>query len=197
MPLNKGLYLRIIKPLLDFLGALLALPYLAVATMLVGPLIAAEKGTLKIFFIQYRPGQNQKLFPLIKFRTLGEKGEPGILGNFLRASSLDELPQILNILLGQMSWVGPRPLIKEYLPLYSEKEKLRFKVKPGITGLAQIEGRNAISWQERFELDLQYVNTVSLTSDLLILLQTPLVMLGVKGKHLQGNKDMDPFRGSN
>lgn len=190
------MYLRLFKPLGDISVSLLGLPFLALLITVFAPLIAIELKTVSVFFIQKRPGLNLKLFPLIKLRTLKPDGKAGPIGGFLRSSSLDEVPQILNILFGQMSWVGPRPLVKDYVPLYSEQEKVRFLVKPGITGLAQINGRNAISWQQKFAFDIKYVNGVTPTLDILILLKTPAVLLGLYSSQLKGDLPMEAFRGS-
>ena len=135
------------------------------------------------FFTQLRPGKNEKIFRLIKFRTMtNEKGPDGSLlpdarrlngyGRFLRASSLDELPELFNILIGQMALVGPRPLLVQYLPYYTEEEKHRHDVRPGLTGLAQVNGRNLIGWDERLRYDTEYVKHITFTGDLRILLKT-------------------------
>jgi lipopolysaccharide/colanic/teichoic acid biosynthesis glycosyltransferase len=127
------------------------------------------------FFIQDRPGRNGTIFKMLKFRTFKIDDDVSSVtwfGKFLRASSLDELPQLLNILRGEMSFVGPRPLLVEYLPLYSDNQRKRHNVKPGITGLAQVKGRNSISWNESLKLDVEYADNLSFTLDLKILLMT-------------------------
>ncbi len=150
------------------------------------------------FFVQRRPGKNEKLFSLVKFRTMREPKENEDIhsvqrvtsfGKFLRKTSLDEIPQLWNVLKGDMSLVGPRPLLIEYLPLYSEKEKKRHWVKPGITGYAQIHGRNALSWKEKFELDVYYVENYSFHLDIFILLMTPFA--------IHGTEPPEPFNGHN
>lgn len=138
------------------------------------------------FFIQKRPGRNEVLFSIIKFKTMtndftpeGELQSDELritrLGSFLRKSSLDELPQLINILKGEMSFVGPRPLLPEYLPLYNSSQRKRHHVLPGLTGLAQVSGRNLLSWEEKFDFDIQYINTMSLLLDLKILYSTFLI----------------------
>ncbi|SDE67069.1 Sugar transferase involved in LPS biosynthesis (colanic, teichoic acid) [Dyadobacter soli] len=125
------------------------------------------------FFVQVRPGLNARLFAILKFRTMHGNGRPAAgFGKFLRRSSLDELPQFWNVLVGEMSIVGPRPLLAEYLPLYNVNQLSRHAVKPGMTGLAQINGRNALSWEEKFEYDLHYVENLSLALDLRIICAT-------------------------
>ena len=160
-----------------------------------------------ILFKQKRPGLNEKLFLFYKFRTMtNELDDSGNLlpdsvritqfGNFLRKTSLDELPSIINVLKGDMSLVGPRPLLVQYLPLYNEFQKRRHEVKPGITGWAQVNGRNAISWKKKFELDIWYVNNHSLKLDLQILLKTVVKVLKREGISADGEATITPFRGN-
>jgi lipopolysaccharide/colanic/teichoic acid biosynthesis glycosyltransferase len=161
----------------------------------------------KVFFTQIRPGRNEKPFRLLKFSTLYD-ALPGQdeahqqharltpLGKYLRASSLDELPQLWNVLRGEMSLVGPRPLLMDYLPLYSPEERLRHSVRPGITGWAQVNGRNALSWEDRFALDVWYVEHRSLWLDLRILAMTVLKVIRREGVSAEGHATMPPFRGS-
>lgn len=137
----------------------------------------------KPFFVQERPGKNERIFKIIKFRSMNEKKDSnGHLlpddkrltkyGNFIRKTSLDELPEFFNILIGHMSFIGPRPLLVEYLPWYTDQEKHRHDVRPGLTGYAQIHGRNLVDWDKRFELDLQYVNNITFFNDVKICLMT-------------------------
>lgn len=167
---------------LDFTLALIALIFLAPILMITAVLVKVKLGS-PVIFSQERPGKNGKIFKLYKFRTMTEqKGPDGKLlsdekrltdfGKKLRSSSLDELPELFNILVGDMSFVGPRPLVTEYLPYYTEPEQHRHDVRPGLTGLAQVNGRSFISWEEIFAYDLQYVKKVTLQNDIAILLAT-------------------------
>lgn len=176
------MYSNLIKPVLDILLALLALLllfpiFLAVLLFLT----IANSGSA--FFVQTRPGKNGKLFKIIKFKTMNDKKDENgelypddvrltTVGKIVRKTSLDEIPQLLNVIKGDMSFVGPRPLLPEYLPLYSKEQARRHEVKPGITGWAQVNGRNAISWQEKFKLDVWYVDHQSFLLDMKILLRT-------------------------
>jgi lipopolysaccharide/colanic/teichoic acid biosynthesis glycosyltransferase len=176
------MYAKCVKRILDFLIALTALlvlsPVLVILTVL-----GAIKMKGNPFFTQLRPGRNEKIFRLLKFRTMTcEKDAEGNLlpddvrltkyGRFLRSTSLDELPELVNILLGQMSLVGPRPLLVEYLPYYTAEERHRHDVRPGLTGLAQINGRNNLSWEQKFAYDLEYVNHLTFMVDVKILFGT-------------------------
>jgi lipopolysaccharide/colanic/teichoic acid biosynthesis glycosyltransferase len=153
------------------------------------------------FFAQPRPGKNEKVFLLLKYRTMSnQKDKDGNLlsdearlnkyGKFLRSTSLDELPELINILLGQMSIVGPRPLLVSYLSRYNAHQKRRHEVRPGLTGLAQAQGRNALSWEERFEMDVWYVDHISLKTDVHILIDTVKIVLGRKGISAEGSVTM-------
>lgn len=145
------------------------------------------------FFVQKRPGLNGKLFTILKFRTMhGDGRRISSLGRFLRKSSLDELPQFWNVFVGDMSIVGPRPLLAEYLPLYNAEQLLRHAVKPGMTGLAQVSGRNRLSWDEKFEYDTQYVNSLSLALDLRIIIATIVKMFSFRNA---GGVEAVPFNG--
>ncbi|WP_041301724.1 sugar transferase [Lacinutrix sp. 5H-3-7-4] len=176
------MYKALLKPSLDCIAALIALvifsPLFIVVLIL---LIFNNNG--KPFFFQKRPGKNEKIFKVIKFKTMTDKKDANgnllpdakrltPVGKFVRKTSLDELPQLINVLKGDMSLVGPRPLLPEYLPLYNDTQKKRHDVKPGITGWAQVNGRNAITWNKKFELDVWYVNNISLMLDLKIILKT-------------------------
>lgn len=178
------MYAKFLKRFFDFTLSLLALIVLS-PVFLVLIILGAIMMKGNPFFVQKRPGKNEKIFKLIKFRTMScEKGADGKplpdkdrlnkYGRLLRASSLDELPELINILKGDMSLVGPRPLAVVYLPYYTEEEKHRHDVRPGLTGLAQVNGRNAISWESRFEYDIKYVNSISLINDIKILINTVL-----------------------
>ena len=159
------------------------------------------------FFTQQRPGKNEKIFRLIKFRTMTcEKDENGNLlpdekrmttyGKILRSTSLDELPELLNIFLGQMSIVGPRPLLVKYLPLYNEEQKHRHDVRPGLTGYAQINGRNAISWEDKFSMDVHYAKNISLKSDVKIIFGTVISVLRREGISSETSATMEEFTGN-
>ncbi len=159
------------------------------------------------FFVQERPGKDEKIFKLIKFRTMTmEKDENGNLlpddvrltsyGKFLRKTSLDEIPELINIFIGNMSIIGPRPLLVQYLPLYNERQKHRHDVRPGLTGLAQVKGRNGISFEERFEFDIKYIESISLKSDLLIILETVKTVLKREGITSQTSETMEFFTGT-
>ena len=158
------------------------------------------------FFCQYRVGENERIFSLIKFKTMNDNrdSEGNLLsdserltffGKFMRNTSLDELPQLINVIRGDMSLIGPRPLLVQYLPLYTEKQKRRHEIKPGITGWAQVNGRNAISWEKKFEYDVWYVDNLSLTLDIKILYLTILKVLKSEGITQEGNVTMEAFRG--
>lgn len=174
---------------------------------MIAVLVRAKLGS-PIVFKQKRPGLYSKPFSLYKFRTMtDEMNSDGQLlpdhvrltsfGKFLRKYSLDELPQLINVLKGDISLIGPRSLLMEYVPLYSEQQLVRHNLKPGITGWAQVNGRNAISWEEKFELDVWYVNNQTLFLDLKILLLTVYKVLKSEGINQQGNTTMERFRGSN
>lgn len=176
------MYAKIFKRLLDFVLSLMALLVLS-PVLLILTVLGAIKMKGNPFFTQQRPGKNEKIFKLIKFRTMTcEKDEQGNLlpdaqrltkyGKLLRSTSLDELPELINILKGDMSIVGPRPLLVEYLPWYTQEEKRRHSVLPGLTGWAQVNGRNSVDWESRFKLDVEYVDNISLGKDLSILFLT-------------------------
>lgn len=176
------MYAKYIKRPLDFLLSLFALAVLSPLLVILAVVGAfAMKGNP--FFTQLRPGKDEKIFKLVKFRTMTcEKDADGKLlpdeqrltkyGKFLRSTSLDELPELLNILVGDMSIVGPRPLLPEYLPYYTEEEKHRHDVRPGLTGLAQVNGRNAIEWEDKFRYDVQYVRNITFLRDVHIIFLT-------------------------
>lgn len=193
------------KRIFDFSGALLALLTLWPLIILLGLLIHWKIGRPELF-VQQRPGKNEKLFSFYKFRTMtNEKDENGNLlpdklrmtrlGKILRQTSLDELPSFWNVLKGDMSLVGPRPLLKEYLPLYSKEQSRRHEVKPGITGWAQINGRNKLSWEEKFQLDVWYVDNNTVWLDLKILLKTIYKVIRKEGIHSNTSATMEAFRG--
>lgn len=164
-------YGRYVKRGADVIVSLVLLGLLF-PVLVVAILVLAVTNNGGVFFLQERPGLNGKLFRIIKLKTMNDNGQLTKTGRFLRTSSIDELPQLLNVLKGDMSLIGPRPLLKEYLPLYSPQQARRHEVRPGITGWAQINGRNAISWERKFELDVWYVDHLSLSTDLKIFMMT-------------------------
>ena len=200
------MYNSFFKPLLDTSSAfflLLLLSPIIGLTILV--LVFTNKG--KVYFLQERPGHKAKPFKVIKFKTMrdafDEKGNPlpdehrlTKIGQFVRAASLDELPQLINVLKGDMSLVGPRPLLMQYLERYNTEQARRHDVKPGITGWAQVNGRNAIKWEEKFRLDVEYVNRQSFFLDIKILAMTLLTVIRRKGISADGHVTMKEFMGS-
>lgn len=201
------MYKFYIKHLLDFLVAGLGLLILSPFLIVVGILLSIQnRGTP--FFLQTRPGRNQRAFKIIKFKTMtDERDEQGNLlpdveritglGKIIRQLSIDELPQLINILKGDMSLVGPRPLLFKYIPLYSEQQLRRHEVRPGITGWAQVNGRNAISWTRKFELDIEYVNRISFLFDIKIIWLTVLKVIKKEGINQSEDRPMMPFDGTN
>ena len=194
------------KRIFDILFSVIGLIILAPLLLIISILIAIQLGR-PIFFYQLRPGLNGKPFKIIKFRTLtNEKNTNGDflpdsqrltkLGSFLRSTSLDELPELINVLKGDMSLVGPRPLRMSYLPLYNEKQMCRHHVRPGITGWAQVNGRNTISWEKKFEYDVWYVDNQSFWLDVKIILLTVKKVFSREGINQSENITMEPFRGS-
>jgi len=200
------MYLSFFKRLLDFLIALIGLTItLPVLLFLIIVLSIANKG--KPFFFQARPGKNEKIFKIIKFKTMNDKKGPDGkllpdkdritgLGQMIRKTSLDELPQLINVLKGEMSLIGPRPLLISYLPLYSDEQRKRHWVRPGITGWAQINGRNAISWKQKFEYDVYYVEHVNFLLDLKIILKTIKKVFISEGISASDNATMPTFTGN-
>lgn len=204
------IYRDIIKPATDFLfviaGLIIISPLFIILTILL-----AIYNSGSPFFLQPRPGIHGRIFRIIKFKTMNDKKDKnGVLlpdgqritpiGKFLRKTSLDEVPQFINILKGDMSLIGPRPLLIEYLPLYNDMQKRRHEVKPGITGFAQVKGRNSISWDEKFKMDVWYVDHISLLLDIKILCLTIVKVLKCEGIDFEGSV-MDsmmemPFRGN-
>jgi lipopolysaccharide/colanic/teichoic acid biosynthesis glycosyltransferase len=169
-------------------------------------LFLANRG--KPFFKQARPGKNEKIFKVIKFKTMNDKRDSEgnflpdeqrltSIGKIIRKASLDELPQLLNVLKGDMSLVGPRPLLIEYLPLYNQTQKRRHEVKPGITGWAQVNGRNTISWEQKFAYDVWYVDNISFSLDIKIIFMTIMKVFKSEGISQQGQATMEFFKGSN
>lgn len=201
------MYKNVLKPLIDFLaaffGLLLLSPVFLVVTLC---LFVANRG--KPFFIQPRPGKNERIFKIVKFKTMNDRRDADgnllpdkdrltRIGAFVRKTSLDEIPQLINVLKGDMSLIGPRPLRTFYLPLYSPEQKRRHNVRPGITGWAQVNGRNTITWREKFEYDVYYVDNISLLLDLKILFLTAYKTVKAKDINAATDLTMEPFNGKN
>ncbi|HEH4438354.1 TPA: undecaprenyl phosphate N,N'-diacetylbacillosamine 1-phosphate transferase [Campylobacter coli] len=200
------MYEKWIKRIFDFFLALFLLVLFSPLILITALLLKITQGS--VIFTQNRPGLNEKIFKIYKFKTMSdERDEKGELlsdelrlkafGKIVRSLSLDELLQLFNVLKGDMSFVGPRPLLVEYLPLYNEEQKLRHKVRPGITGWAQVNGRNAISWQKKFELDVYYVKNISFLLDLKIMFLTALKVLKRSGVSKEGHVTTEKFNGKN
>lgn len=200
------MYRNFIKRFLDILFSLLLLILLLPVFLILMILVKTKLGS-PIFFKQDRPGKDGKVFKLYKFRTMTDaKDKDGNLlsdserltsfGKLLRSTSLDELPELFNILKGEMSFIGPRPLLVEYLDLYNEEQKHRHDVRPGLTGLAQVEGRNLLSWEERFKLDVLYVNNVTFMNDIKILFKTIKVVFKREGVSSTTSQTMEKFTGT-
>ena len=201
----KTVYSNYIKRVLDFIISLLALTVLS-PLLLVLTLVGAVKMRGNPFFVQERPGRNGRVFRLIKLRSMTNEKKNGELlpdeerltgyGRFLRRTSLDELPELLNILVGHMSIVGPRPLLVKYLPLYNEHQARRHEVRPGLTGWAQVNGRNSITWEQKFDYDVWYVDHVSFALDVRIVMMTVRSVLKREGISGENNATMAEFEGS-
>lgn len=200
-------YAKIVKRPLDFFFALIALILLFPLLFIIAFLVRIKLSN-PVIFRQERPGKNEKIFTLYKFRTMtNKKNKKGELfsdskrltkfGKFLRKTSLDELPEFYNILKGEMSFVGPRPLLVQYLPLYNKHQKRRHEVRPGLSGLAQVNGRNNISWEQRFELDVRYVDNITFIGDLKIIISTIVKVFKHEGINSQASETMEYFTGSN
>lgn len=207
MERNKGFYEKFIKRPQDLVLSVIALVILSPIFLVVAIIVRIKLGT-PIFFVQKRPGLHEKIFDMYKFRTMTDKkNENGELlpdeirltkvGKWLRALSLDELPELWNIIKGDMAIVGPRPLLVSYLDKYDEYQKRRHEVKAGLTGYAQINGRNAISWNEKFELDVTYVDNVSFVGDWKIIFLTIKKVVIREGINSSSNTTMEPFEGNN
>ncbi len=206
MKKKPTIYEKYIKRMLDFLLSLCAIIGLS-PVLLVLTILGAVKMKGNPFFTQQRPGKDEKIFKLIKFRSMTcEKDKDGNLlpdevrltryGKLLRASSLDELPELFNILLGHMSIVGPRPLLVRYLPLYNEEQKHRHDVRPGLTGWAQVNGRNTLSWEDKFRYDIDYVNRISFMLDVKVIFMTVKKVFCREGISSETSATMEEFKGT-
>ena len=200
------MYKSFFKRLVDLSAACIALLIISPIFLLLALFLAVANNG-KPFFVQKRPGKNGKIFNIIKFKTMNEKrGANGILlsdaerltkvGLLVRKTSLDEIPQLINVIKGDMSLIGPRPLLPQYLPLYSEEQNKRHQVKPGITGWAQVNGRNAISWDKKFEYDVWYVDNISLLLDFKILFLTVKKVSISEGINAENVATTEPFIGN-
>ena len=198
-------YRRYGKRIMDFILLILAIIVLSPVLIILGFLVRVKLGS-PVLFKQKRPGLNEKIFTLYKFRTMtDEKDENGKLlpdgvrltkfGRLLRSTSLDELPELFNIFMGDMSVIGPRPLLVQYIPLYNDLQKHRHDVRPGLSGLAQISGRNAISWEDKFDLDVEYVDSISFIGDCKIIFLTIKTVSNREGINSDIFGTMDPFKG--
>lgn len=201
------LYRRFFKRPLDIILALIAITLLSPILLVVALLVRINLGS-PIIFKQHRPGMNERIFTMYKFRTMtdekDENGEPLAdslrltkFGEFLRSTSMDELPELFNIIKGDMSIIGPRPLLVQYLPLYNNHQKRRHEVRPGLTGLAQISGRNEISWEEKFNLDVEYIGYISFFYDWKIMFLTVKKIIIREGINQEGEATVEDFKGGN
>lgn len=199
------MYTKVVKPAADFFAALIGLVLLSPIVILITILLSiANNG--KPFFFQLRPGKNGVIFKIVKFKTMNDKKDADgqllsdaqrltSVGSFVRKTSLDELPQLINVVVGDMSLIGPRPLLTHYLHLYTDFQNRRHEVKPGITGWAQVNGRNAISWEKKFAYDVWYVEHISFILDVKILFKTILKVLKSDGINAANAATIEPFNG--
>lgn len=201
-----GIYKRFVKRPMDFILSLIAIIFLSPILIIVAILVRTKLGS-PVLFKQKRPGLNEEIFTMYKFRTMThEKNDKGELlpdsvrltkfGRLLRSTSLDELPELFNILKGDMSIIGPRPLLVQYLQLYNNHQKRRHEVRPGLSGMAQINGRNAISWEDKLNLDVEYVENVSFINDWMIIFSTIKKVFVREGINSETAATMEPFRGN-
>jgi lipopolysaccharide/colanic/teichoic acid biosynthesis glycosyltransferase len=202
MQLYRNFFKRILDLTVSLIAFCLLLPLFIVVT---ASLFIANQG--KPFFVQPRPGKNGRIFRLVKFKTMNDRKDAAgsllpdaerltAMGSFIRKTSLDEIPQLINVIKGEMSLIGPRPLLVEYLPLYNDRQKRRHDVRPGITGWAQVNGRNAIGWKQKFELDVWYVDHVNFSLDCKIIFFTILKVLKSEGVSQEGHVTMTKFGGN-
>lgn len=200
------MYAKYVKRMIDVVLSVIALLVLSPLFGMLAIMVKVKLGS-PVIFCQPRPGKDGKVFNLYKYRTMNDKRDDRgellpdeermtAFGKKLRSSSLDELPELLNIIKGDMSIVGPRPLLVQYLPLYNEKQRHRHDVRPGITGLAQVNGRNSLSWTEKFDLDVEYVNSISFMTDVKIVLKTVKTVLSKEGISSAESVTMEAFKGN-
>lgn len=200
------MYAKYVKRMIDVVLSVIALLVLSPLFGMLAIMVKVKLGS-PVIFCQPRPGKDGKVFNLYKYRTMNDKRDDRgellpdeermtTFGKKLRSSSLDELPELLNIIKGDMSIVGPRPLLVQYLPLYNEKQRHRHDVRPGITGLAQVNGRNSLSWTEKFDLDVEYVKSISFMTDVKIVLKTVKTVLSKQGISSAESVTMEAFKGN-
>ncbi|WP_298647472.1 sugar transferase [uncultured Proteiniphilum sp.] len=201
------MYKHFFKRLFDFVLSLMGFIIISPIFIVVWIWLTIANKGVEAFFFQERPGKDEKIFKVIKFKTMtDEKDNEGNLlpdserltkiGHFVRSTSLDEIPQLLNVIKGDMSLIGPRPLLVQYLPLYNEFQRRRHQVRPGITGWAQVNGRNAISWQQKFEYDVWYVENISVSLDMKILVRTLQKVFKREGINSDTSATMEAFKGN-
>lgn len=204
---NIMMYRNVVKLIIDFISALIILIIFSpiLIFVIISLFIINDR---EVFFTQKRPGLDGKIFTILKFKTMNDKKDVNgnllpdhqritLIGQFIRSSSIDELPQLFNVLKGDMSIIGPRPLLPSYLKLYSSEQKRRHQMKPGITGWAQVNGRNTLSWSEKFKYDIEYVDSCSFLLDLKIILMTIKNVLQKKDINASEHTTMEPFNGYN
>lgn len=207
MQRSQKIYVCCVKRPLDFIGSFVAIVLLSPLILVVAVVLHFANKGAGAFFVQERPGKNGRVFKVLKFKTMSdardEKGEllPDYMrltkvGNIVRNLSIDELPQLINILKGDMSFIGPRPLLVEYLPLYNEQQRHRHDVTPGLSGWAQVNGRNSISWQEKFRYDLEYVENIGLKMDVKVFLMTVKKVFKGEDINHEGCATMELFTGN-
>ena len=203
---KKGIYEKYIKRLLDLILSCIALICLSPILLIVAILVRVKLGS-PVIFKQKRPGKDEKIFTLYKFRTMTDKKDENEnllpdserltrFGKFLRSTSLDELPELINIIKGDMSIVGPRPLLVQYLERYNKEQRRRHEVRPGLTGLAQVSGRNAISWEEKFNKDVEYIDNITFIGDVKIIFKTVINVIKKDGISSETSVTMEEFMGS-
>lgn len=208
MTTSQKLYITLIKRPVGFIGALVALIILSPLFLCTILLLAVANKGAGIFFAQDRPGKDERIFKALKFKTMTDECDANgnllpdadrltKIGKFIRSTSIDELPQLINILKGDMAFIGPRPLLVKYLPLYNQDQHRRHEVTPGMSGWAQVNGRNKISWKEKFELDVWYVDNISLKTDVLVFVTTIRNVLKRKDINSDTSATMEPFNGNN
>lgn len=203
------MYRKYFKRVIDFIVGMIGFLVISPVFLILWLLLSFANKGAGAFFIQERPGRNERIFKVIKFKTMTDERDadgnllPDVqrltkIGKLVRSSSLDEIPQLINVLKGEMSLIGPRPLLEQYLPLYNDTQRRRHEVRPGITGWAQVNGRNALSWQQKFEMDVWYLDNISLLLDLRIFINTVKNVLQREGIYKDGDiGSMEAFNGKN